>query len=217
MTPHKKKFFDSRLDEDGENRVRGLFSGLGDTTIMQTRQMQEQETKMAKLKKQLTGSEEKDKTSVSKIEIEDFYPHNMKRRYGGIAPPHKKIEKLLVLGSEKYETVMKQFTRFMDQFLSIEKSADPGKPHEPYWINGFFPTLDAIALFGLISIKKPKIYLEIGSGHSTRFAAKAIRLNSPSTQIISIDPPAPGLRLTAFAMRLYASRWRNAAWPCLTS
>jgi hypothetical protein len=52
----------------------------------------------------------------------------------------------------------------------------------------FFPPLDAIALFGIISINKPKIYLEIGSGYSTKFAAKAIRLNSPSTRIISIDP-----------------------------
>ncbi|MCK5681094.1 class I SAM-dependent methyltransferase, partial [bacterium] len=61
-------------------------------------------------------------------------------------------------------------------------------PKEPVWNNGFFPAIDAIALFGLVSTLKPKIYLEVGSGHSTRIVAKAKALNSPETRIISIDP-----------------------------
>jgi hypothetical protein len=48
--------------------------------------------------------------------------------------------------------------------------------------------MDGIAVFGFISYKKPRIVIEIGSGYSTKFAARAIKLNSPSTKLISIDP-----------------------------
>ncbi len=126
--------------------------------------------------------------SSSIVEIEDYYAHNMKRRYGCIVPPHEKIDSLLTKRLDNYQAILKQFTQFMDQFLEIEKYPNPKKPLEPCWINGFIPALDAISIFGLISIKKPKIYLEIGSGYSTKFAAKAIHLNSPLTKIISIDP-----------------------------
>ena len=44
----------------------------------------------------------------------------------------------------------------------------------PFWDNGWFPPLDALAIMGLIKKFKPKIYCEIGSGNSTKFARKAI-------------------------------------------
>lgn len=84
--------------------------------------------------------------------------------------------------------LLQQFQQFSDQFLTIQPHPDPLQPWQPAWLNAWFPPLDAIALFGLLSLKKPNIYLEIGSGHSTLFAAKAKQLNSPTTQIISIDP-----------------------------
>ena len=59
---------------------------------------------------------------------------------------------------------------------------------EPYFNNGFLPGLDAVALYSIFSTVKPKTYLEIGSGHSTRFVSKAKSINSPETKIISIDP-----------------------------
>ena len=77
----------------------------------------------------------------------------------------------------------------MDQFLTISlSSAFVVSAREPVWNNGFFPALDAISLFGLISTLKPRIYFEIGSGHSTKIAAKAKVLNSPLTRIVSLDP-----------------------------
>ncbi|OQY60180.1 MAG: hypothetical protein B6245_02925 [Desulfobacteraceae bacterium 4572_88] len=121
-------------------------------------------------------------------EIEDYYPHNMKRRYGNIVPYQKEIYEILSRKIVGYEHLMKQFAGFADQFLSVEKYFTPENPNAPHWINSFFPPLDAIALFGMISVKKPAIYLEIGGGHSTRFAAEAVKRNSPSTRIISLDP-----------------------------
>lgn len=122
------------------------------------------------------------------VEIADYYPHELKRRYGGIAPVHKEIENILSQGTNRYRTLLNKFTQYMEQFLEIQKNPDPQRALEPSWINGFFPSMDGIAVFGFISYKKPRMIIEIGSGYSTKFAARAIKLNSPSTKLISIDP-----------------------------
>ena len=127
-------------------------------------------------------------SGTERIEIEDFYGHNMCRRYGGIRPRHEKIESILSQNLKEYGKLIEQFHSYTDQFLSISLSPTPQLPTEPAWVNGFFPAFDSIALFGLISQLKPKLYLEIGSGYSTAFAAKAKALNSPQTRIVSIDP-----------------------------
>jgi len=126
---------------------------------------------------------------VDRVKIEDYYHHNMCRRYGGIVPQHARIESVLAARSGEYEKLIKEFTSFMDQLLTIPLSSSfATSAKEPVWNNGFFPALDAISLFGFISMLKPCTYFEIGSGHSTRIAAKAKALNSPSTRIISLDP-----------------------------
>ena len=123
------------------------------------------------------------------VKIEDYYRHKVCRRYGGIVPRHARLEAILAEQSGEYEKRIKQFTSFIEQFLTIPLSSSSAvSPKEPVWNNGFFPAFDAISLFGFISTLKPRIYFEIGSGHSTRIAAKAKALNSPSTRIVSIDP-----------------------------
>ena len=57
----------------------------------------------------------------------------------------------------------------------------------PHWLNQFFSPLDAIALTGMIREYRPALYLEIGSGNSTKFARRAVSLYSPKTRIVSID------------------------------
>ncbi len=129
------------------------------------------------------------KGNIKSVEIEDYYPHNSCRRYGGLVPRHARIESMLAARVEEYEKRLKEFTAFMAQFSTIPLTeAAAASVKEPVWNNGFFPAFDAISLFGFISTLKPRFYFEIGSGHSTKIAAKAKLLNSPSTRIISIDP-----------------------------
>jgi predicted O-methyltransferase YrrM len=64
----------------------------------------------------------------------------------------------------------------------------PADPWEPYWLNGWLPALDGIALYGLIALHRPRRYVEIGSGNSTKFARRAIRDHRLATLITSIDP-----------------------------
>jgi len=59
---------------------------------------------------------------------------------------------------------------------------------EPRWINVWLPGLDAAALYAILRRLRPKRYFEVGSGHSTAFARRAIRDGDLATEIVSIDP-----------------------------
>jgi hypothetical protein len=122
------------------------------------------------------------------IVLDDFYPINPIPRYGFGRPFPPKILDVLERGLSEYQQTLESFLPFTHQLLHIDRDPNPDQPTEPAWINGFLPGLDSLTLFGLISTILPKIFLEIGSGNSTRFAAKAKALNSPQTKIISIDP-----------------------------
>jgi predicted O-methyltransferase YrrM len=52
----------------------------------------------------------------------------------------------------------------------------------------WFPRLDAAATYSLVRTRKPKRIVEIGSGHSTRFLARAVQDGGLATEIICIDP-----------------------------
>ena len=59
---------------------------------------------------------------------------------------------------------------------------------EPFWNQTWLPAFDAIMIYALIALRKPNLYLEIGSGNSTKFARRAIVDHQLTTQIISVDP-----------------------------
>ncbi|GJD59941.1 class I SAM-dependent methyltransferase [Methylobacterium frigidaeris] len=63
----------------------------------------------------------------------------------------------------------------------------------------WFPRLDAAAAYALVRREQPRRIVEIGSGHSTRFLAQAVRDGGLTTRITCIDPapraPLAGLGL----------------------
>ena len=58
----------------------------------------------------------------------------------------------------------------------------------PAWKGVPYSPFDSIALYSMIHQKKPKVYLEVGSGITTCFARRAISDAKLSTRIVSIDP-----------------------------
>lgn len=52
----------------------------------------------------------------------------------------------------------------------------------------WFPRLDAAAAYALVRRERPGRIVEIGSGHSTRFLAQAVRDGGLTTRITCIDP-----------------------------
>ncbi|NIX76161.1 class I SAM-dependent methyltransferase [Microvirga terricola] len=59
----------------------------------------------------------------------------------------------------------------------------------------WFPRLDAAAAYASVRREKPARIVEIGSGHSTRFMAQAVKDGGLATRITCIDP-APRAALT---------------------
>lgn len=64
----------------------------------------------------------------------------------------------------------------------------------------WFPRLDAVAAYTIIRHEKPRRVVEIGSGHSTRFMARAVEDAGLATEIVAIDP-APRASLSRLRIR----------------
>ena len=77
---------------------------------------------------------------------------------------------------------------YIDQLQAIRKRSDEPNLLMPAWNNNFLPGLDIAALYTFIAERKPKKYMEVGSGNSTLVAAAAKNQHSTDTEIISIDP-----------------------------
>lgn len=93
---------------------------------------------------------------------------------------------------KRFETKLEDFRAQKTSFgrISTERVNDV----EPYWRNGYLPILDGIALYCELAARNPKYFVEIGCGHSTKFASRAIRDHNLQTQIILVDPqPQPGV------------------------
>jgi len=74
------------------------------------------------------------------------------------------------------------------QELGRISAEQPSTGLEPFWRNGWFGGLNAATLYFFVRKLRPKTYLEVGSGNSTKFARRAIKDGSTGTRIISIDP-----------------------------
>lgn len=137
---------------------------------------------------------------TSQVLIEDFYPYSYtpETRYGHGRPVHARIEQILARSSAHYAEILRAFADLTPDFLQIPAQEQDARPDQPFWCNKWLPGLDAVTLYGFIAALKPRIYCEVGSGHSTRFAAEARRRHSPHTHIFSIDP-APRAEIAALA------------------
>lgn len=69
-----------------------------------------------------------------------------------------------------------------------------GGPEGARWNQDWFPRLDAAAAYALVRREKPGRIVEVGSGHSTRFMARAVADGGLATAITCIDPaPRAGI------------------------
>jgi predicted O-methyltransferase YrrM len=107
-------------------------------------------------------------------------------RYGHGRPPHDELEKILCRNDDVYRVSLQIILSHADDLRQIERQSRD--PREPSWINDFLPGLDSAAIYAFLREWRPRRYIEIGSGHSTTFAARAKRDGQLTTEIISIDP-----------------------------
>jgi hypothetical protein len=120
------------------------------------------------------------------------YPYNPRRREWDTpqetSRTKTKIFDLIKAGEARYSSLLEKFAVFNPYFEKIAVHEDPQNTLVPNWLNGWFPGLDAICIYGLLAINNPRRYVEVGSGNSTKFARQAIKDHGLRTLITSIDP-----------------------------
>jgi len=106
----------------------------------------------------------------------------------------------------KYNSLINDILMFKDNISQIPFNQTDD--YNPFWNQGWFPSFDAIALYGLLAVYKPARFIEIGSGNSTKFARRSIKDNNLHTQIISIDPD-PRAEIDAICDNVIRSKIEN--------
>lgn len=102
------------------------------------------------------------------------------------AEPHPGLDRRISGGQKRYAETLTMLASWAGPLAEIDlHSVDPTQPS---WVNGFLPGLDSAALYAFLRSLAPARYFEIGSGNSTRFAARAIVDGQLATRVISIDP-----------------------------
>jgi len=86
-----------------------------------------------------------------------------------------------------------------------------GPAPQPRWDQDWFPRLDGAAAYTTIQTRRPARIIEIGSGHSTRFMARAAKDAGLACQIAAIDP-APRAGIAALDVTHIASTLAEADW-----
>ncbi len=89
--------------------------------------------------------------------------------------------------ADDYKALLARFASYRTWLEKIPAQAGEADP-TPRWINGSFPAFDAVSIYGLLALHNPSIYVEVGSGNSTKFARRAIQDHGLRTRIVSIDP-----------------------------
>src|SRR5690606_6082023 len=116
------------------------------------------------------------------------YKVNFKPRYGHGNPPHQDLYKIIDTNRDKYKDLINKALSYKDNIWAIQYSNDKTNTVSPVWDNHFLPGLDIVGIYTMLSEFKPKKYIEIGSGNSTKVAYKAKTEQNLNTEIISIDP-----------------------------
>jgi hypothetical protein len=83
-------------------------------------------------------------------------------------------------------------------------------PPAPRWNQDWFPRLDAAAAYAMVRALEPQRIVEVGSGHSTRFLARAVADARLETRITAIDPE-PRASLEGLKLRWLRQRVQDTA------
>jgi hypothetical protein len=111
-----------------------------------------------------------------------------KPRWGYTCPLHQELKQLFDRDRVEHQNILRELAVLLPCFLRIRKTfADDGSG-EPGWLGGLTNPIDTALLYRFVTKGKPKTYLEIGSGLTTLFAARAKADHHLDTRIVSIDP-----------------------------
>lgn len=132
------------------------------------------------------------------------YKVNLKPRYGFGSPVHSGLSSIIGKYDDDYKSLLQASLKYNDQLAEIKELSQENDASKPGWNNKFLPGLDIIMLYTIIADLKPKNYLEVGSGNSTKVVYKAKKDLLLNTIITSIDP-YPRAEIDALADKIIRS------------
>lgn len=115
------------------------------------------------------------------------HPPSFKPRYGYGLPNANHIATLFHNKEAEQMEFLSAILQYKSQLSKIPINSDENSP-KARWNQPWFPPLDGISMYTMIALNRPKTYLEIGSGNSTKFAVQAIKDHGLDTVVISVDP-----------------------------
>ena len=118
-------------------------------------------------------------------------------RYAATAKPcaYPALESRLAACGPAFEAVLADIERYGERLQQMR-----GPAPQPRFDQDWFPRLDAAAACAMVCRTRPARIVEVGSGHSTRFLARAIADEALQTELVCIDP-APRAPLRGLAVR----------------
>lgn len=114
------------------------------------------------------------------------YPVRPEPRYGWGKPAHPGLVEIIGARRDRYRELLGAFAAHAPQLALVEH--EPADPSQPAWTSRFMSGLDAAAIYAFVLSRRPALYVEVGSGNSTKFARRAIADGGLETRIVSIDP-----------------------------
>jgi predicted O-methyltransferase YrrM len=118
-------------------------------------------------------------------------------RYAATVAPadYPALRSLFEAAEPSFAEVMDAVEAHRAELLGIMAGDGPARFDQDW-----FPRLDAAVAYTLVRLLRPQLIVEIGSGHSTRFLARAAADGGLATDIVCIDP-APRASLAALKVR----------------
>jgi predicted O-methyltransferase YrrM len=123
-----------------------------------------------------------------------YIPH---RYASGVTPPaaYPALLPLFQRAEPDFRALLAQAAALKPALLAIGADTPP----QPRWTQDWFPRLDAVMAYTILRTRAPQRVIEVGSGHSTRFMARAIADGGLPTRLTAIDP-APRATLDGLAI-----------------
>ena len=112
-----------------------------------------------------------------------FIPYRYAAGTGGPIAAYRPAEALFAECRTQFQDVLDSMDRHAEALAALG-----GDPPAPRWAQSWFARLDGAAAYVLVRDRRPPRIVEVGSGHSTRFLARAAADGGLEVAITAIDP-----------------------------
>jgi len=119
-------------------------------------------------------------------------------------PPYAELESLFAAHEGAFGALLSEIDQFAEALGALG-----GDPPAPRWQQDWFPRLDGATAYAMVRTRTPARLVEVGSGHSTRFFARAAADGGTATRITAIDP-APRADIGALGVEIVAETVQKA-------